>query len=422
MDSIKIIGGQPLRGTISIAGAKNACLALMPAALLTCQPLILRNVPRLSDVVTMGNLLQSIGVEVKTLNNGQVLAISSRDMNQHRADYNIVRKMRASILVLGALLARLGQAIVSLPGGCAIGARPVNLHLEALTKLGANIDIKNGYIHATVNSRRLHGAVIELPFVSVGVTKNILLAATLAKGTTEIRNAALEPEVVDLAHCLNEMGASIFNAGTSTIEIEGVDSLYGTMHTIIPDRIETGTYILAAAITGGDVRIENSWTSLLGSFIETLAAAGVQITFENFGIRVRRSEERLQAVDVVTQPYPGFPTDLQAQMMAAMTVAKGVSRLEERIFENRFMHVPELMRMGAAINISGNTAEVMGMKKLRGAPVMATDLRASVSLILAGLAAEGLTTINRIYHLDRGYECIEEKLSSCGANIERVRL
>lgn len=419
MESIELRGGNPLRGTISIAGAKNACLALMPAALLTEQPLTLTNTPRLSDIATMTRLLHSIGVEVRSLQDGRVLTMSAHRLVNRKADYEIVRKMRASILVLGPLLARSGRAAVSLPGGCAIGARPVNLHLQAFETMGAKIDLRDGYIHASANSG-LQGAEVEFPSVSVGATENVLMAAALAKGATRIRNAAREPEVIDLADCLRRMGAQIEGDGTSVITVEGVPSLSGATHVVIPDRIELGTYMLAAAVTGGDLTLEDGRLDLVSAFAEKLAAAGALIDETDSGIRVRRKEERLRAVDVITAPYPGFPTDLQAQMMAAMAIARGSSHLEERIFENRFMHAPELMRMGAKIEISGGSAVVKGVKSLRGAPVMATDLRASVSLVLAGLVARGLTTVNRVYHLDRGYERIEQKLSACGADIRRI--
>lgn len=421
MDSIQIRGGVPLKGKIQIAGAKNACLTLMPAVLLTDQPLTLMNAPRLSDIATMQALLQALGVEVQTLNDGQVISISAHELKDLKADYDIVRKMRASILVLGPLLAREGRAIVSQPGGCAIGARPVNLHLEALTKLGAEIDLKGGYIHASVRSGTLRGNVIEFPSISVGATENILLAATLAEGITEIHNAAKEPEIIDLANCLRNMGAIIDGDGTSTIKIEGVKCLNGTTHLVIPDRIETGTYMLAVAMAGGELILQNSRLDMLDAFVKILKKTGLEIIPTDEGIKIRRIRDRLLSVDVTTEPYPGFPTDLQAQMMAAMTLAEGVSHLQENIFENRFMHAPELMRMGASIEISGNVAKITGVNSLRGAPVMATDLRASVSLILAGLAAEGLTTINRIYHLDRGYENIDDKLAACGAIMERRR-
>ncbi len=419
MDSILVRGGAELRGEIPIAGAKNACLTLMPATLLTDGPLTLTNAPRLSDIRTMTVLLQSLGAEVQALQGGRVLALSSHDLTSHRADYDIVRKMRASILVLGPLLARHGTAVVSLPGGCAIGARPVDLHLKALEALGASLDLREGYVHATANGG-LKGAVIEFPFVSVGATENALMAATLAKGTTEIRNAAREPEIVDLARCLRAMGARIEGEGTGTITVEGVTDLHGATHQVVTDRIELGTYMLAPAITGGEVECLGGRIELVAAFAEKLDAAGVTVEETPRGIRVARKNGRIRAVNVETAPFPGFPTDLQAQIMALLCTAEGVSRLEERIFENRFMHAPELMRMGARIDVHGGTATVTGVERLKGAPVMATDLRASVSLILAGLAAEGETVVNRVYHLDRGYERVEEKLGACGAFIERI--
>ncbi len=420
MDSILIRGNGALHGQIPIAGAKNACLTLMPATLLTDQPLTLTNAPRLSDIRTMSHLLQSLGAEVTTLQRGQVIALSSHALNGARADYDIVRKMRASILVLGPLLARDGQAVVSLPGGCAIGARPVDLHLKALEAMGAEMDLRDGYVHARAPSGRLKGAVIEFPFVSVGATENALLAATLARGTTEIRNAAREPEIVDLARCLRAMGAKLEGEGTGTITIEGTDSLHGATHTVVADRIELGTYMLAPAICGGEVECIGGRLDLVESFVERLSEAGVAVTETDRGLKVSRNNGRVHAVNVVTEPFPGFPTDLQAQMMALLCTAEGTSVLEERIFENRFMHAPELMRMGARIDVHGGTAKVTGVERLRGAPVMATDLRASVSLILAGLAAEGETVVSRVYHLDRGYEHVEEKLRAVGAHIERI--
>ena len=419
MDSIVVTGGAELRGEIPIAGAKNACLTLMPATLLTDQPLTLTNAPRLSDIRTMTTLLQSLGAEVQALQQGRVLALSSHDLTSVRADYDIVRKMRASILVLGPLLARRGQAVVSLPGGCAIGARPVDLHLRALEAMGATLDLRDGYVHAQAPGG-LKGAVVDFPFVSVGATENALMAATLAKGTTVLNNAAREPEIVDLAACLTRMGARIDGAGTGTITVEGVHDLHGATHSVVIDRIELGTYMLAPAITGGEVELLGGRLDLVGAFCERLDAAGVEVTETQRGLKVRRRNGRVSAVDVVTEPFPGFPTDLQAQMMALLCTADGTSILEERIFENRFMHAPELMRMGARIEVHGGTARVTGVERLRGAPVMATDLRASVSLILAGLAAEGETVVNRVYHLDRGYERVEEKLGACGAKIERV--
>jgi UDP-N-acetylglucosamine 1-carboxyvinyltransferase len=420
MDSILIRGNGALHGQIPIAGAKNACLTLMPATLLTDQPLTLTNAPRLSDIRTMSHLLQSLGAEVTSLQRGQVLAMSSHALNGARADYDIVRKMRASILVLGPLLARDGQAVVSLPGGCAIGARPVDLHLKALEAMGAEMDLRDGYVHARAPAGRLRGAVIEFPFVSVGATENALMAATLARGTTEIRNAAREPEIVDLARCLRAMGAQIDGEGTGTITIQGTDALHGATHTVVADRIELGTYMLVPAICGGEVECIGGRLDLVDSFVAKLSDAGVTVTETERGLKVARNNGRVRAVDVVTEPFPGFPTDLQAQMMALLCTAQGTSVLEERIFENRFMHAPELMRMGARIDVHGGTARVTGVERLRGAPVMATDLRASVSLILAALAAEGETVVSRVYHLDRGYEKVEEKLRAVGAQIERI--
>ena len=419
MDSILVEGGRALNGRIPIAGAKNACLTLMPAALLTEEPLTLTNAPRLSDIRTMSALLESLGCEVARLQDGKVLALGAEQVSSTRADYEIVRKMRASILVLGPLLAREHRAEVSLPGGCAIGARPVDLHLKAFEAMGAEIELKDGYVHATA-AGGLKGAVVEFPFASVGATENALMAATLAKGVTELRNAAREPEIVDLAECLVAMGARIEGAGESTIRIEGVDRLHGATHRVVTDRIELGTYMLAPAIAGGEVELLGGRIDLLEAFCEKLDEAGIAVTQTNEGLHVARKNGRIQAVNVETAPFPGFPTDLQAQIMALMCTANGTSVLEERIFENRFMHAPELMRMGAEIEVTGGTATVTGVERLRGAPVMATDLRASVSLILAGLAAEGETRVSRVYHLDRGYERVEEKLSACGARIERI--
>jgi UDP-N-acetylglucosamine 1-carboxyvinyltransferase len=420
MDQIVVRGNGPLNGVIPIAGAKNACLTLMPATLLTDQPLTLTNAPRLSDIRTMTELLESLGAEVAALQGGQVLALSSHDLTSHRADYDIVRKMRASILVLGPMLARDGHAVVSLPGGCAIGARPVDLHLRALEAMGAELDLREGYVHAKAPGG-LKGARFAFPIVSVGATENALMAATLAKGTTVLENAAREPEIVDLARCLRAMGAQIDGEGTSTITIHGVSSLGGATHPVVTDRIELGTYMLAPAIAGGSVECLGGRLDLVGAFAQKLEQAGVEVEETATGLRVTRKADRLRAVDVATEPFPGFPTDLQAQFMAAMCTADGVSVLEERIFENRFMHAPELMRMGAKIDVHGGTARVTGQAKLKGAPVMATDLRASVSLILAALAAEGETIVSRVYHLDRGYERVEQKLGACGAQIERIR-
>ena len=420
MDSIEIEGGRPLEGTVSISGAKNACLALMPAALLSAEPVTLVNAPNLTDIAMMKKLLQSLGAEVHSLQDGHVLTMSAYGLNSSRADYDIVRKMRASILVLGPLLARRGHATVSLPGGCAIGARPVNLHLEALEKLGASLDLRDGYVHAHA-SRGLRGAVIDFPTVSVGATENAIMAASLAKGTTEIRNAAKEPEVVDLVNCLRSMGARIEGAGESVVTIEGVERLEACTHSVVPDRIELGTYMLAAAITSGEIEIKGGKLDLVESFAKTLREAGIEIDATDSGIRVKRTGESLRPVNVATAPFPGFPTDLQAQLMATLAIADGTSNLEECIFENRFMHAPELVRMGADISVSGGKAVVNGVDQLIGAPVMATDLRASVSLVLAGLAATGTTRISRVYHLDRGYERIEDKLSACGATIRRIK-
>ena len=420
MDSILVTGNGPLNGHIPIAGAKNACLTLMPATLLSDEPLTLTNAPRLSDIKTMTQLLESLGAEVRAMADGQVLALSSHELTNLRADYDIVRKMRASNLVLGPLLARAGEAVVSLPGGCAIGARPMDLHINALEALGANIDLRDGYLHAKVYGGRLTGAVHEMRFASVGATENFVMAATLAKGTSVLKNAAREPEIVDLIHCLQKMGAKIDGAGTSTITIEGVDRLGGATHPVVVDRIELGTYMLAPAIAGGEVELLGGRTDLIETFVEKLDAAGVDVWETANGIATKRRADHIKAVDVTTEVFPGFPTDLQAQMMAMLCTADGVSNLEETIFENRFMHAPELMRMGAQIDVQGGTAKVTGVERMKGAPVMATDLRASVSLILAGLAAEGETRVNRVYHLDRGYERLVEKLSGVGAKVERV--
>ncbi|MCP5036364.1 MAG: UDP-N-acetylglucosamine 1-carboxyvinyltransferase [Rhodobacteraceae bacterium] len=419
MDRIIVTGGGALKGEIPIAGAKNACLALMPATLLSEEPLTLTNAPRLSDIKTMTELLTSLGAEASSLQDGQVLAMSSHDINNHIADYDIVRKMRASNLVLGPMLARLGHAVVSLPGGCAIGARPMDLHIHGLEALGAEIELRDGYLHARA-PKGLKGAVFEMNFASVGATENIVMAATLAKGTTVLKNAAREPEIVDLVACLRKMGAHIDGEGTSEITIEGVDRLHGATHPVVTDRIELGTYMLAPAIAGGEVECIGGRVDLVRAFVEKLDAAGISVEETARGLKVSRRGGRLSAVDVTTAPFPGFPTDLQAQMMAMLCTADGVSVLEERIFENRFMHAPELTRMGADIDVQGGTATVTGVKKLKGAPVMATDLRASVSLILAGLAAQGETVVNRVYHLDRGYEQLVRKLKGVGANIERV--
>lgn len=421
MDSILVRGNGPLSGQVPIAGAKNACLTLMPATLLSEEPLTLTNAPRLSDIKTMTELLQSLGAEISTLQDGKVIAMSSHNLDNHVADYDIVRKMRASNLVLGPMLARLGQAVVSLPGGCAIGARPMDLHIEGMEALGAVVELRDGYLHAKAPVGGLKGGVYNMRFASVGATENFVMAASLAKGTSVLKNAAREPEIVDLVACLKSMGAQIEGEGTSEITIQGVDRLGSATHEVVTDRIELGTYMLAPVIAGGEVECLGGRLSLVQAFSEKLDAAGVDVSETERGLLVRRRGDRVKAVDVVTEPFPGFPTDLQAQMMAALTTADGVSVLEEKIFENRFMHAPELMRMGAQIEVHGGTATVTGVDTLKGAPVMATDLRASVSLILAAMAAEGETLVKRVYHLDRGYERVEDKLSQIGAHIERVQ-
>lgn len=420
MDSIVISGGRPLKGKIPIAGAKNACLALMPATLLAQSPVTLSNAPGLSDIKTMAALLESLGTEVTERNGGETLELATPKVTSRRAEYDIVRKMRASILVLGPLLAREGQAEVSLPGGCAIGARPVDLHLDALKALGAELDLMDGYVYAKA-PRGLAGNRIAFPSASVGATENALMAAVLAKGETRIENAAREPEIMDLAQCLRKMGAQIEGDGESVIAVQGVESLRGAEHSVVMDRIEFGTYMLAPAIAGGEVELTGGRLDLVAGFADKIREAGVEIAETESGVRVRRAGDRTRAVNVRTEPYPGFPTDLQAQMMALMCVSEGVSMLEETIFENRFMHAPELMRMGAKIDIQGGTATVAGVHRLKGAPVMATDLRASISLILAALGAEGQSVVSRVYHLDRGYEKVVRKLSACGASIERIK-
>jgi len=420
MDSILVTGNGPLSGTIPIAGAKNACLTLMPATLLTEEPLTLTNAPRLSDIKTMSSLLRSFGAEVSLLNDGLVIAMSSHDLATVRADYDIVRKMRASNLVLGPLLARAGEAIVSLPGGCAIGARPMDIHITALEALGATIELKEGYLYARAPLNGLRGGRHKMRFASVGATENFVMAATLAKGTSVRENAAREPEIVDLVQCLRKMGAEIDGEGTSTITIQGVERLHGATHKVVCDRIELGTYMLVPAIAGGEVTLVNGQLDLLTAFCNKLHEAGIDISETSNGIIVKRKNGIVRAVDVATEVFPGFPTDLQAQMMALMCTAEGVCHLEETIFENRFMHAPELIRMGAHIEVKGGLAKVTGVRKLKGAPVMATDLRASVSLILAGLAAEGETKVSRVYHLDRGYEQLVGKLKAVGAIVERV--
>jgi UDP-N-acetylglucosamine 1-carboxyvinyltransferase len=415
MDRILITGGTPLAGTISISGAKNAALPLMTCGLLTDDLLHLSNIAKLADLQTMAELLAQHGISV--VPEGRNLSLGGRITNTE-APYDIVRKMRASILVLGPLLARCREARVSLPGGCAIGTRPVDLHLKGLEAMGAEIKLDGGYIDATAPTG-LHGAQIVFPFPSVGATENLLMAASLADGITTLKNAAREPEITDLATCLIAMGAKIEGLGTDTLTVEGVKTLHGACHAILPDRIETGTYACAAAITGGRLFLENARIDDLGAVVTSLAEAGVVITPAENGFWVER-KNGLHGIDVMTEPYPGFPTDMQAQFMALMAVAEGASMVTETIFENRFMHVPELNRMGARINPVGASAIIRGVPHLSGAPVMATDLRASVSLVLAGLAAQGETTISRVYHLDRGYESVEQKLAACGARIERV--
>lgn len=428
MDRIRIVGGNELNGVIPISGAKNAALPLMIASLLTSDTLTLENVPHLADVELLLRILGNHGVDVSV--NGRrerqgegysrTIHFTCRTIVDTTAPYELVSKMRASFWVIGPLLAREGRARVSLPGGCAIGTRPVDLFIEGLTALGATMEIDSGYINATAPKGGLIGGTYTFPKVSVGATHVMLMAASLARGTTVINNAAREPEVVDLANCLNAMGAKISGAGTSTITIEGVHSLSGARHRVLPDRIETGTYAMAVAMTGGDVTLEGTDFALLDTALEAVRRAGAEITVTPSGLRVVGHGNAIRPVDVVTEPYPGFPTDLQAQFMGLMTRANGVSHVTETIFENRFMHVQELARLGARITLSGQTARIEGVTRLRGAPVMATDLRASVSLVIAGLAAEGETTVSRVYHLDRGFERLEEKLTRCGAVVERI--
>jgi UDP-N-acetylglucosamine 1-carboxyvinyltransferase len=421
MDKIRIRGGRPLQGAIQISGAKNAALPLMATCLLTDKEVRLDNMPDLADITTMTNLLVQHGAEVTTRQTAKQRSVilNGAGVNDTTAPYDLVRKMRASVLVLGPLVARHGKARVSLPGGCAIGTRPVDLHIKGLQAIGAEIDLKDGYVVATA-PHGLVGAEVTFPKVSVGATENLLMAATLAKGETVLINAAREPEITDLAHCLIAMGAKIEGIGSNTLRIVGVDRLGGCTHRVVADRIEAGTYAMAAAITGGEIDLVGVDHDLIASAAASLTQAGVDIRETADGLHVSRSNRPLTGVDVMTEPYPGFPTDLQAQMMALMTTADGASMITETIFENRFMHVPELTRMGASINVHGASAMVRGVKKLTGAPVMATDLRASVSLVLAGLAAEGDTILNRVYHLDRGYERLTHKLSACGAEIERL--
>ncbi len=418
MDKIVIEGGYPLNGEIKISGAKNSAIKLMAVCLLTDQPVELTNMPRLRDTRFMGHLLAHMGVMVEE-GPGDRMALHAKSLTSTTAPYDLVRKMRATFNVLGPLLARAGQAKVSLPGGCAIGARPVDLHLKALEALGADIRLEEGYVIASAKDG-LRGANITFPFISVGATEHALLSAVLASGETVLNNAAREPEIIDLAECLNAMGAKITGAGRSEIRIEGVKSLNGISYAVVPDRIEAGTYALAAATAGGSVRLVNLRHQHLGSLWPLIAQAGAKVSLDENSVTISRNGNRLKAVDMETQAYPGFPTDLQAQFMAMMTLADGVSIIRENIFENRFMHCPELSRMGANITVSGREAVVRGVAQLHGAPVMATDLRASASLIAAGLAARGKTTVGRVYHLDRGFEHIEIKLGQCGAKIARM--
>jgi len=427
MDRIRIVGGARLTGTIPISGAKNATLPLMIASLLTEEPLILENVPRLADVIQLQRILGNHGVDVMINgkrpgddpNAGRTITLSAKTIVDTTAPYELVSKMRASFWVVAPLVARMGEARVSLPGGCAIGTRPVDLLIMALEALGADIEIDGGYVIARAK-KGLRGGEINFPKVTVGGTHTALMAAALARGTTVIENAAREPEIGDVADCLNKMGAKITGAGTARIVVEGVARLSGTRHSVLPDRIETGTYAMAVAMTGGDVLLQNARPELLQAALDVLVEAGVQVTPTNEGIRIARNGAGLSPVTVSTAPFPGFPTDLQAQLMALMTRAKGTSRITETIFENRFMHVQELARLGARIRLDGDTATIEGVDRLKGAPVMATDLRASVSLVIAGLAAEGETTVNRVYHLDRGFERLEDKLAACGAAIARI--
>lgn len=419
MDRIVIQGGARLEGRIDISGAKNSALKLMAAALLTDEPLVLTRMPRLADSRFLGHLLEKLGVEICEAEPAQ-LRLHAASIGDTYAPYDLVRKMRASFNVLGPLVAREGHARVSLPGGCAIGARPVDLHLKALKALGAEIEIAEGYVTAKAPSGGLVGAEIDLPFASVGATEHAMLAAALARGETVIENAAREPEIVDLADCLTAMGATIEGAGSSTIRIQGQARLSGVTHKVVADRIETATYALAVAAAGGDTVLEGAVLAHNKALWSSMHEAGVTVEAVDDGVRVARNGSRLDSVDIETQPFPGFPTDAQAQFMALMALANGSSVIRETIFENQFMHAPELARLGADITVHGNEAVVRGVERLRGAPVMATDLRASVSLVIAGLAAEGETVVNRVYHLDRGFERLEAKLSGCGARIERL--
>ena len=427
MDRIRIVGGEQLNGTIPISGAKNATLPLMIASLLTEDKLVLENVPRLADVIQLQRILGNHGVDVMIAgkragadaNAGRTIELSAATIADTTAPYELVSTMRASFWVIAPLVARMGVAKVSMPGGCAIGTRPVDLLIMALEKLGAEIEIEAGYVIARA-PKGLRGGEINFPKVTVSGTHTALMAAVLARGTTVIDNAAREPEIGDVADCLNKMGARVSGIGTSRLVVEGVARLNGARHQVLPDRIETGTYAMAVAMTGGDVLLQNTRPELLQAALDVIAQAGATVTPTNEGIRITRNGSGIKPVDVTTAPFPGFPTDLQAQLMALMTRAEGTSHITETIFENRFMHVQELARLGARIQLNGDTATIEGVKRLKGAPVMATDLRASVSLVIAALAAEGETIVNRVYHLDRGFEKLEEKLGRCGAKIERI--
>jgi len=425
MDRIRIRGGRRLAGRVQVSGAKNAALPLMAASLLTDEPLVLANLPHLADISTMANLLTHLGVDIRMAgeggnggHTGRSLSLRAQDITDTTAPYDLVRRMRASVVVLGPLVARSGHARVSLPGGCAIGTRPVDLHIKGLSQLGARIELAEGYIDARAPAG-LTGAHVVFPTVSVGATENVLMAAVLAKGETVLSNVAREPEITDLARCLSAMGARIEGAGGDTIRVRGVERLHGAQHTVIPDRIEAGTYAMAAAMTGGDIELAGARLGQMEAVVEKLREAGVAVVETTDGLRVS-CDARLRGVDVMTEPFPGFPTDLQAQMTALMSTADGAAMITESIFENRFMHIPELARMGANVTVHGASSLVRGVKELTGAPVMATDLRASASLVLAGLVARGETWVSRVYHIDRGYERIEEKLAACGADIERI--
>jgi len=423
MDRIRVKGGNRLSGTIEISGAKNAALPLMVTSLLTDEVLELTNVPRLADIDSLSAILAQHGTKIASNGADRVgthLTLHTKDITSTLAPYDLVRKMRASFLVAGPLLARMGEANVSLPGGCAIGSRPVDLHLKGLEALGAEIRLEDGYVHASA-PKGLSGGRITFPFVSVGATEHLLMTTSLTPGITVLENAAREPEVVDLGECLIKMGAQISGLGTSTVTIEGVPHLSGTQHDVVPDRIEAGTFAMAVAITGGEVELIGARADLMGAVNSALETTGVEFKETAEGLKVARNGKRPLPADVETEPYPGFPTDLQAQLMALLSTADGTSHIKETIFENRYMHVPELARMGADIHVDGQTARVDGVARLNGAQVMATDLRASVSLVLAGLAAEGETIISRVYHLDRGFERIEEKLGGVGADIERLK-